>query len=97
MLNTAHVPMITLVDQIDPLLLNGDKIQPGHPLFGLVWINPLRVSGTPCFYAQRLLHKLADKKRPIPRKQGLERQIYGWGPLVSCEGWFGQTHVKTGG
>jgi len=34
--------------------LVGDKIQPGHPLFGLVWINRERVSGTPCFYASRV-------------------------------------------
>ena len=29
-------------------------MQPGHPLFGLVWINPLRVSGAPCFYGTRV-------------------------------------------
>jgi len=34
--------------------LIGDKIQPGHPLFGLIWINPNRVSGEPCFYATRV-------------------------------------------
>jgi uncharacterized protein (DUF433 family) len=39
---------------IAPELLAGDLIQPGHPLFGLVWINPKRVSGTPCFYASRV-------------------------------------------
>jgi uncharacterized protein (DUF433 family) len=32
----------------------GDLIQPGHPLFGIIWINPARVSGTPCFYATRV-------------------------------------------
>lgn len=42
------------VEPIDPKLLEGDKIQPGHPLFGLVWINPNRVSGTPCFYGTRV-------------------------------------------
>jgi uncharacterized protein (DUF433 family) len=34
--------------------LVGDKIQPGHPLFGLVWINPARMHGTPCFYGSRV-------------------------------------------
>src|SRR5688572_3844870 len=34
--------------------LEGDEIQPGHPLFGLVWINPERMSGTPCFAATRV-------------------------------------------
>ena len=34
--------------------LVGDKVPPGHPLFGLVWVNPARVSGTPCFYGSRV-------------------------------------------
>jgi uncharacterized protein (DUF433 family) len=42
------------VEPIDPQYLVGDKIQPGHPLFGLVWINPTRVSGAPCFYGTRV-------------------------------------------
>jgi uncharacterized protein (DUF433 family) len=42
------------IDKLDPKLLDGDKIQPGHPLFGLVWINPVRVSGAPCFYGTRV-------------------------------------------
>src|SRR5258707_14871151 len=54
MLNSARLPPISHVDPIDPSLLEGDKIQPGHPLFGLVWINPQRVSGAPCFYATRV-------------------------------------------
>jgi len=54
MLNSAHVPSIPHAKSIDPSLLEGDKIQPGHPLFGLVWINPNRVSGTPCFYGTRV-------------------------------------------
>ena len=46
-----------LVKNIEPLpadLLAGDLIQPGHPLFGLIWINRARVSGEPCFYASRV-------------------------------------------
>lgn len=42
------------VKPVDPEHLVGDKIQPGHPLFGLIWINPERVSGAPCFYRSRL-------------------------------------------
>ena len=42
------------IEPIDPKLLEGDKIQPGHPLFGIVWINPRRVSGAPCFYGTRV-------------------------------------------
>jgi uncharacterized protein (DUF433 family) len=54
MLTAARFPLIANVKPIDPKLLEGDKIQPGHPLFGLVWINPARVSGTPCFYGTRV-------------------------------------------
>jgi uncharacterized protein (DUF433 family) len=42
------------IQPIDAKHLTGDKIQPGHPLFGLIWINPNRVSGAPCFYATRV-------------------------------------------
>lgn len=34
--------------------LRGDLIQPGHPLFGIVWVNPERMSGTPCFTGTRV-------------------------------------------
>lgn len=34
--------------------LDGDAIQAGNPLFGIVWINPSRMSGTPCFYGTRV-------------------------------------------
>jgi len=42
------------VEPLDPTYLVGDKIQPEHPLFGLIWINPSRVSGAPCFYGTRV-------------------------------------------
>lgn len=42
------------VRPLPPELLAGDLIQPGHRLFGIVWINPQRVSGAPCFYATRV-------------------------------------------
>jgi len=53
MINTIP-PKQRTIKPIDPRHLIGDKIQPGHPLFGLIWINPERVSGTPCFYASRV-------------------------------------------
>lgn len=51
---TLNPAPIRHVKPLPPELLEGDKIQPGHPLFGLVWINPDRVSGAPCFYATRV-------------------------------------------
>jgi uncharacterized protein (DUF433 family) len=42
------------IKPVAPELLEGDKIQPGRPLFGLIWINRARVSGMPCFYATRV-------------------------------------------
>ena len=47
-------PLIKHPKNVDPERLVGDKIQPGHPLFGLVWINRQRVSGTPCFFGTRV-------------------------------------------
>ena len=34
--------------------LEGDLIQPGHPLFGIIWINRERMSGAPCFAGTRV-------------------------------------------
>jgi uncharacterized protein (DUF433 family) len=34
--------------------LDGDLVQPGHPLFGVVWVNLERMSGTPCFAGTRV-------------------------------------------
>ncbi|HZL38237.1 MAG TPA: DUF433 domain-containing protein [Tepidisphaeraceae bacterium] len=50
----AAAPLVSDIEPVDPEHLVGDKIQPGHALFGLIWINPQRVSGTPCFYASRV-------------------------------------------
>jgi len=47
-------PLVTNVKPMDPQYLAGDLIQPEHPLFGLIWINPDRVSGAPCFYSTRV-------------------------------------------
>jgi uncharacterized protein (DUF433 family) len=54
MITKTYRPSLKRIEAVDPSLLEGDKIQPGHPLFGLVWINPDRVSGAPCFYATRV-------------------------------------------
>jgi len=34
--------------------LQGDAIQAGHPMFGIVWMNPERMSGAPCFAGTRV-------------------------------------------
>lgn len=31
-----------------------ELISEGHPLFGVVWMNPARMSGAPCFYGTRV-------------------------------------------
>ena len=43
-----------LREPLAPEALEGDLIQPGNPLFGLIWINAERVSGTPCFTGTRV-------------------------------------------
>jgi uncharacterized protein (DUF433 family) len=54
MLSTSYPIPLGNVKPLAPENLIGDKIQPGHPLFGIIWINPGRVSGAPCFYASRV-------------------------------------------
>jgi uncharacterized protein (DUF433 family) len=54
MLRTAQPIPLQHIKPVAPELLRGDKIQAGHPLFGLIWINPNRVSGAPCFYGTRV-------------------------------------------
>ena len=54
MATTEAEPLIRNVPVVDPSYLAGDLIQPGHRLFGLIWINPQRVSGAPCFYGTRV-------------------------------------------
>ncbi len=34
--------------------LRGDLVGPSSPLFGVVWANPERMSGEPCFYGTRV-------------------------------------------
>ncbi len=35
-------------------LLDGDEIRPGDPRFGIIWANPQRLSGAPCFFGTRV-------------------------------------------
>jgi uncharacterized protein (DUF433 family) len=51
------VPTSTPVQPAKPLTddaLRGDLIQPGHPFFGMIWINRQRLSGAPCFAGTRV-------------------------------------------
>ena len=40
--------------RITPQSSHGELILPGHPLHGIIWINPDRVSGSPCFDGTRV-------------------------------------------
>jgi uncharacterized protein (DUF433 family) len=46
--------LLRSIQPVPPEHLVGDSIQPGHRLFGLIWINPQRLGGTPCFYGTRV-------------------------------------------
>ncbi len=50
----ADQPLVRDIKALPPELLEGDRIKPGNPLFGVIWINPQRLSGAPCFYATRV-------------------------------------------
>jgi uncharacterized protein (DUF433 family) len=39
---------------LTPQDLEGDLIQSGHPLFGIIWVNRDRMSGAPCFAGTRV-------------------------------------------
>jgi uncharacterized protein (DUF433 family) len=39
---------------LTPEALEGDLIQPGHPLFGIVWVNRERMGGEPLFAGTRV-------------------------------------------
>jgi uncharacterized protein (DUF433 family) len=40
--------------RVQPSDLEGDLIPPTHPLYGVVWVNPERMHGTPCFFGTRV-------------------------------------------
>jgi|SRR5882724_9232041 len=54
MVTLAGQPLVKHIEPVPPEALVGDKVQPGHRLFGLIWVNPERVSGEPCFYHTRV-------------------------------------------
>ncbi len=39
---------------MDPGQLAGDLVRPGDPRYGIIWINPERMSGAPCFFGTRV-------------------------------------------
>jgi len=41
-------------EPLDAAALDGDLVPPCHPLFGVVWKNPERLGGTPCFTGTRV-------------------------------------------
>src|SRR5436190_23837504 len=68
---------------LSPEDLDGDLIQPGHRLFGLVWVNPQRMHREPSFSGSRVpvktllehieggdpIEVFLDHFPPIPRAQ----------------------------
>src|ERR1051326_2464020 len=65
--------------------LRGDLIQPGHPLFGIIWINRERMSGAPCFAGTRV---------PI---KNLFDYLEGGEPLDEFLDGFPRRHPRAGG
>jgi uncharacterized protein (DUF433 family) len=51
---TFAIPSARPAKPLAPEALRGDLIQDGHPLFGMIWINPGRLSGAPCFAGTRV-------------------------------------------
>ena len=54
MTTLAKKLLVEHIKALPPERLIGDLIQPSHALFGLIWINPKRLGGTPCFYGSRV-------------------------------------------
>lgn len=46
---TSYIPRPVPDEQLD-----GDLIKRSDPRFGLIWVNPQRMSGAPCFYGTRV-------------------------------------------
>jgi uncharacterized protein (DUF433 family) len=51
---TLDTPRVRPAKPLSPEALEGDLVQPGHPLFGIIWVNPERMSGAPCFAGTRV-------------------------------------------
>jgi uncharacterized protein (DUF433 family) len=50
----STIPIAHPCKPLTPDDLAGDLIQPGHPLFGIIWVNKERMSGAPCFAGTRV-------------------------------------------
>jgi uncharacterized protein (DUF433 family) len=53
----ATLPTLPRLKTIKPVAaeaLEGDLVTRESPLFGIIWINPQRLSGAPCFYGTRV-------------------------------------------
>lgn len=50
----ATTPLHPSHKRPSPESLKGDLIHEDHPLFGLIWINPERLCGAPCFAGTRV-------------------------------------------
>jgi uncharacterized protein (DUF433 family) len=60
--------------------LEGDLIQCGNSLFGIVWINPERLSGAPCFAGTRVpIETLFDY---LEGGETLEEFLEGFPPVT---------------
>lgn len=57
----SSLPLVSSIKPLSSEDLAGDLVQPGNRLFGVIWINPGRMSGAPCFYGTRVpLQNLFD-------------------------------------
>src|SRR6267142_6520783 len=54
MATLSGVPRMKNIKAVDPQALTEDLVSSASPLFGIIWINPQRMSGAPCFYATRV-------------------------------------------
>jgi uncharacterized protein (DUF433 family) len=54
MITLSDVPHMSHIKPVAPENLAGDLIGRDHSLFGLIWINPERMHGEPCFYGTRV-------------------------------------------
>ena len=97
MITSLTPPKLKEIRPVEPRHLEGDKIQPGHLLFGLIWINRARVSGAPCFYASRVpiktlfdcfaagltLEEFLDDFEGVSREQALGVLELAWNGLLT--------------
>jgi len=54
MASVSGIPRMKNIKAVDPQSLAGDLVSSANPLFGIIWINPQRLSGSPCFYGTRV-------------------------------------------